>query len=634
MDATKTKLFRIAISLLLSSWVLTALAGCAEAGGIAGTIRDAQTLAPIVGIDLDVFDANFNFIPAVGATSLDDGSYLLSPLPAGNYFVRADPTRVQGYVDQYHDGVFLKSQATAVAVATFGTVIVDFNLLQGGTISGHIWDVDTNAPLDNIDLDVYDLNRVFIPSVDTRSTVDGSYILGNFPPGTYYVKADPDPAQMYVQTYYDNKELRALADSVVMTGLENIPNIDFHLTSGGIINGIVTDATTGLPLQGIDIDIFDTLGVSLAYANDTTSTPGAYTVGAVKAGDYYVRADPSLSQYYVDTYYGQSFYRSTATRVRVVAGAATDGTNIALAPGGTYSGIVTKAGTGEPLSDLHITLFDTFDTIVHYGSGHTKTDGTFLFGAVPPGTYFARCDGSAPLGLAFQLYSGIILRSQATPIAVAAGSNSANINFSLQPGGWIAGTILDYGAGVPAPGIDLDVYATNQEYIGALNATTDSAGDYLLGPAPQGGYFVKADPPDTNIYSVQYFDHRPTVGAATAVSVTPGQTRSSVDFDMFRAGVPGGWLDAADEIHCHPNPFNPSVVITYCLPKSGLMDLGIYDVRGRQVRTLASGQTPAGSYSVTWDSRKVDGQSVPPGVYFIQLRVIGRTVSQKVVLLE
>lgn len=51
----------------------------------------------------------------------------------------------------------------------------------------------------------------------------------------------------------------------------------------------------------------------------------------------------------------------------------------------------------------------------------------------------------------------------------------------------------------------------------------------------------------------------------------------------------------------HPNPSNPATTFTYSLPRTGPVDLGIFDARGRRIAVLAEGAREAGTHRATWD---------------------------------
>jgi uncharacterized delta-60 repeat protein len=84
----------------------------------------------------------------------------------------------------------------------------------------------------------------------------------------------------------------------------------------------------------------------------------------------------------------------------------------------------------------------------------------------------------------------------------------------------------------------------------------------------------------------------------------------------------------------YPNPFNPATVIDYSVDRKGLVLLVIYDVLGRQVRTLVNERKERGGYSVRWDGKDDEGRQSASGVYFYQLKVGDYTSSKKMVLLK
>ena len=79
----------------------------------------------------------------------------------------------------------------------------------------------------------------------------------------------------------------------------------------------------------------------------------------------------------------------------------------------------------------------------------------------------------------------------------------------------------------------------------------------------------------------------------------------------------------------YPNPFNPTTNISFTLPATGNVDLGVFDLLGRRVATLASGVTPAGSYQVPFD-----GARMASGVYVYRLETEGSVISRTMMLLK
>jgi hypothetical protein len=83
-----------------------------------------------------------------------------------------------------------------------------------------------------------------------------------------------------------------------------------------------------------------------------------------------------------------------------------------------------------------------------------------------------------------------------------------------------------------------------------------------------------------------------------------------------------------------PNPFNPMTNIRYDLSEAGFVDLRVYDLAGREVRTLAKGFDQAGEKSVVWNAKDNHGRSVSAGVYIYRLETAGQVQSQKMILLK
>lgn len=79
----------------------------------------------------------------------------------------------------------------------------------------------------------------------------------------------------------------------------------------------------------------------------------------------------------------------------------------------------------------------------------------------------------------------------------------------------------------------------------------------------------------------------------------------------------------------YPNPFNGSVTLGFILPTPGRLRLSVYDLSGKMVGNVASGDYPAGRYRYTWDASRL-----PSGIYITKLSTGEDTRSEKLLLLR
>ncbi len=82
-----------------------------------------------------------------------------------------------------------------------------------------------------------------------------------------------------------------------------------------------------------------------------------------------------------------------------------------------------------------------------------------------------------------------------------------------------------------------------------------------------------------------------------------------------------------------PNPFSPKTQIRFELPQAGRVELEIYGVNGRLIRTLVNQEHDDGSHLVNWDGLNESGRKVPGGVYFYNLTAPGIKESRRMILL-
>jgi len=83
-----------------------------------------------------------------------------------------------------------------------------------------------------------------------------------------------------------------------------------------------------------------------------------------------------------------------------------------------------------------------------------------------------------------------------------------------------------------------------------------------------------------------------------------------------------------------PNPFNHVTHIKYTLPQDMPVRLKIYDIFGREIKTLADEIQQAGVKSITWDGKDNRGIDLASGIYIYQMKANDVIQSRKMVYLK
>jgi len=79
----------------------------------------------------------------------------------------------------------------------------------------------------------------------------------------------------------------------------------------------------------------------------------------------------------------------------------------------------------------------------------------------------------------------------------------------------------------------------------------------------------------------------------------------------------------------YPNPFNSLTHLTFNLPEATHIDLALFNLSGRKVMDIESGQKNAGQYTTT-----IDGALLSSGVYIVQLKACGHEMRSKITLVK
>ena len=84
----------------------------------------------------------------------------------------------------------------------------------------------------------------------------------------------------------------------------------------------------------------------------------------------------------------------------------------------------------------------------------------------------------------------------------------------------------------------------------------------------------------------------------------------------------------------YPNPFNPVTTLRYDLPEDALVNITIYDIMGRIVRTLINSQQNAGFKSIQWNATNDAGSPLSAGLYLYKIQADNFVETRKMVLLK
>ena len=457
---------------------------------ISGSITGSDTGDPVVGAEICVYETDGT---GVFCTSIDDGTgnYETPPMLAGQYKVLIN--RSPGYVFEAYDDVSIVDSddpfldATVINVVS-NTPSIDFVLDPGFTISGIVTDEASGDPIENADI------CVFLPGNDrafcSPTESDGSYISQALPPGDYAVEVSQ--AVGFVSELFDDVQLIGFFDYVASADLvtlgPDVAGIDFALEAGFSISGRITDSASGDPILDAEICVFETDGTGVTCV--TESGDGFYTTPVIPPGDYVVgmnRAPGYIFEFYDDVV-ALGFDDPVVSATQINLNSDQAGIDFALDEGFTISGTLTAENDGSP-------IMGTVCIYEQDGTGVTcpESDDTGFYEsqALPQGDYVVLTN---PIpGFVAEIYDNIQQIGFEDPFLmadpVAVGPNDATgIDFALQQGFTISGTITDQSTGDPVIDGEICVYETDGT--GVLCAGAEADGSYTTPEVPAGAYVV------------------------------------------------------------------------------------------------------------------------------------------------
>ena len=302
-------------------------------------------------------------------------------------------------------------------------------------------------------------------------------------------------------------------------------------------------------------------------------------------------------------------------------------------------------------------------------------------GYVPPGSpsYYLRVVNNSARPLRFHIYEDFgdgkvafgngdpnytISQPASADHAFAVGAYVSRPNWTSYNGvttgyGYVPGNIAPWSSRGPR------VDGRTKPDIAAPGSITISIRDRHIYTSPEIHWVSSIGPSVDTAYVVMQGTSMATPVAAGAAAIILGKTPSLTAQQVFSAmtagaitdqytgGVPnttwgGGKLNvyaavaSSTEIQPpsgtpiafslgqnYPNPFNPSTVIDYVVPRTTFVTLEVFDLLGRVVRTLVSGEQGFGPHSI-----RFDGAGLSSGVYFYRLKADAQAQTKKLMVLR
>lgn len=88
------------------------------------------------------------------------------------------------------------------------------------------------------------------------------------------------------------------------------------------------------------------------------------------------------------------------------------------------------------------------------------------------------------------------------------------------------------------------------------------------------------------------------------------------------------------QVNVFPNPFNPSTTISFNNPETSIVSIGIYNIRGQKIRTLANEVFRKGESRIMWDGINDNGNRVASGLYFVKIKSESNIAVNKIMLMK
>ncbi|MHC3000407.1 hypothetical protein OB08_15170 [Microbacterium sp. HJ5] len=314
----------------------------------------------------------------------------------------------------------------------------------------------------------------------------------------------------------------------------------------GTIAGTVVDES-GAPVQGVEV-VAHRYNAEWDYwewtSSVSTGEDGTYWLPDLPAGEYKLQFTPTAwGSTHVAEWWDGAADEWSATPLTLEDGAVLEGISPVLAQGGSISGVVTDA-SGSAAESVSVVVFGA-DEWTPVGSATTDPWGSYAVGGLPAGEYRIQFQTDwAAQSLVAEWWDDAVDFASATPVDVAAGTETAGISPQLAAGNSVSGVVTDE-AGESVPSVVAQVYSAESS-MPVASGWTDEYGSYVVRGLPDGDYHVEfnAQHVDRPLAS-EWWDDAARQQEATLLSLSGGTQLSDISPVLGAAGAISGTV--ADE---------------------------------------------------------------------------------------
>ncbi len=531
-----------------------------KGGAIEGVVTDATSGAGLGQIRACAMPVVQGAVESQCALTDAEGRYRIVGLAGAEYRVRLEPEYPNGdldYLTQYYPDVEIPSEGTTFPVTDGATVSgVDAAMHLGGSIAGRV--VNEGAqPIQGVTVCAYPVlgpeSFSFCIENSATTAADGTYRIRGVPSGEYKVRFYGDAS--YLPQFFPDRPTRGAGSAVTVSGTATTAGVDATLHTGGTITGTLLEAGgEPIPYASICAHRVGTGEVNCAQAKPD----GEYSILTLATGEYeveFANQNNSTDSPFVTTWYGGGTDRAAATRLHVTAGAVVSGIDGEVARGGTISGKVTDAVSGEPASGIWVCAYSDGEVVGRCDTTHAAGEYTIV--GLPAGSYavhFKSAGGGFEQDFLVgnpnyteQFDGGVADEADATLVSAGPGIAKTGVDAAMSDGGGIAGTITGP-LGEPLED-SIACVVTSAQQLGESCGTTNAAGEYKIQGLYPGAYTVRfwGNQSPTNLLSGQYFHGVPNFDEAEPVTVVGTGVTTGIDARLTPGGrIEGTVTDAYD----------------------------------------------------------------------------------------